>query len=175
VTPALIGSLLFIALAVLCAGFSDRVHRALWRKTPARLREGTDPIARGVQSLHVGLTLLGERKARIVLLLGLALLFQLSGLGGYYLMCRALEIPVSPAGLAAVLPLMGLANLFPSILGIGARDAGFVLALQQVQIQPADAVTLSVLHLALILYSAAIGAALLFFRRARLHPEMDSE
>lgn len=173
VTPVLVGASLVLTLLMLFAGFSAGLRESLWRITPLALRDGSGWASQGLRSFHDGLRLLGERRARIPVLLGLALLFQSSGLIIYFLMCQGLELSVAPSALASVFPLMGLANLFPSILGIGSRDAGFVLALGQIGIQPAAAITLSVLHLGLVLYSAAIGAILLLLRTAKLRPSRE--
>jgi uncharacterized membrane protein YbhN (UPF0104 family) len=144
---ALIGLVVVIALL--------RAHRFV-QLLPERLR----PWAQEVRE-----TLLGyERNAGLiaaVLVLGFA--FQVVAVVSTWMLARALDLDLSYALVAVVLPLVLVITLFPiSIAGFGVREGAFVVLLDSAGVSSADATLLSLFTVvALALASLPGGLALL--------------
>jgi len=158
--PLLVGTVFAGTLIGLLACFSPRIHAALWRAIPTPLREGNRWVAVIARKFLETLRGLADHKRAIPVSLGYALVFQLSMLAVFALLARALGLSLDAVALATVFPLMVLLGLVPSILGIGVRDAGYVVLLGQLGVSAAQAVAFSFCQLALIVVPAFIGAAL---------------
>ena len=153
---ALIGIVAAGALVALAVVFALlRAHRFV-QLLPERLR----PWAQEVRE-----TLLGyERNAALivgVIVLGVA--FQVVAVLSTWMLARALDLDLSYALVAVVLPLVLVITLFPiSIAGFGVREGAFVVLLDSAGVSSADATLLSLFTVvALALASLPGGLALL--------------
>jgi uncharacterized protein (TIRG00374 family) len=161
-------SLLIAGVAIVVAVSALSMHRGIMRAllkptfmllAPARHR---DQLSVSFHSFYDALREFGSSKRRALVmaaltLLGWALIFVL----GVYV-ARLLSIPVDPAYIVLIMPIVTLVELIPfTVSGLGTRDATVVYFFSVVGVGSAEAVGFSITYLLIGTYlTALVGLAL---------------
>ncbi len=152
--------LLIVVAAVAAAVGVAVVLVALRTRSPGRLLpERIRPWAREVRETLVGY----ERDTRlIVIVVALGFAFQAVAVTSTWMLARSLELDLSYALIAVVLPLVLVATLFPiSLAGFGVREGSFIVLLDTVGVSAADATVLSLLTVVALALATLPGAVAL--------------
>jgi uncharacterized membrane protein YbhN (UPF0104 family) len=79
----------------------------------------------------------------------------------YYAVAVALNVPVSVADMAVIVPILSLAQVIPvSINGLGVREATFTVLFARIGLSPENALAVSLGATALIIGFSSLGACL---------------
>jgi uncharacterized protein (TIRG00374 family) len=116
--------------------------RSRWLPRSARMQRLEDAAAHMEE--HI-VRFLGEHPARLLLAMGLSLLSWIFMVGEIWLALQFLGLPFSAIEVIAIITATRLAFLRPLPGGIGALEAGLVLAFQALGHAPAEALALSAL------------------------------
>ncbi len=96
----------------------------------------------------------------IIVVIALGLAFQVVAVFSTWMLARSLDLDLSYALLAVVLPLVLLVTLFPiSIAGFGVREGAFVVLLDTAGVSSADATLLSLFTVVALMLATLAGAA----------------
>ncbi len=146
-----------IAAAAMLLALRGRAP-ALVGRLPERLREWLR------ETREVLLAYLGDRRLiGVVVVLGL--LFQLGGVGAFWLLAKVIGITIPFAVVAASVSLVLVVTVLPiSIAGFGVREGGFVLLLGWAGVGVTDATVISLLSVVTLALASLPGAL------ALLHP-----
>jgi uncharacterized protein (TIRG00374 family) len=125
------------------------------------------------ETRSVLLTFLGDRQLLVRALL-LGLLFQLAGVGAFWLLAKVIGLSVAFPVVAASVSLVLVVTVLPiSVAGFGVREGGFVLLLGWAGVSATDATVISLLSVVTLALASLPGALALLApgaRPARLEP-----
>lgn len=119
-----------------------------------------------LQNLTQALSLYRSQHGRLIVVLVLSLLVQISGIVQVGLLGQALGLPVPVLAYAVVIPLVTLLTMLPlSVNGVGVREGFLVLLLAPLGVHEAGAVALGLLWLAVLASASLIGGAVYLLGR----------
>jgi uncharacterized protein (TIRG00374 family) len=125
------------------------------------------------ETRSVGATFLADRRL-IVTALVLGLLFQLAGVGAFWLLAKVIGLSIAFPVVAASVSLVLVVTVLPiSVAGFGVREGGFVLLLGWAGVSATDATVISLLSVVTLALASLPGALALIApggRPARLEP-----
>jgi uncharacterized protein (TIRG00374 family) len=153
------------ALALLVVGGGAAfalLLQASWLASLAghRLLAGRPRVSRFLESLADGLGALREASTTLGVALAISIAFQALSVVLHYCLIRALNLDVTLAYTALFFPILALAASLPiTVNGLAVREGGFAYFLGKVGVAPAQAVAVGLLSFAMLLASAAWGAA----------------
>ncbi len=148
-----------------------RTLRARWFPRSARIQRLEEGVSQMEQ--HI-IRFLGEHPARLVLAMGISLLSWTLMVGEIWLVLRFLGVSFDLLEVIAVITASRLAFLFPLPGGIGALEAGLVIAFQALGHTPTEALALSAMIRARDLTIGGAGLALaIWLPRERPGPGRD--
>ncbi len=166
---------LWAAIALVLLGFA-----ALWFVGNARLQDrvGSMLAGRGPALVHRAASVardagasLQEAPLRAVWAVACSVGIQLNLVLHYFLLAKALGIGIPLLDLAVLIPVVTLISLIPvTINGIGLREGALVALGAPLGVDPAEAVALGALYLALLLPYAIAGGVLAGVGRGRAAP-----
>lgn len=154
-----------LLLAVLLIGsalcMSFRFRRLLAKLTPAM-------VYSKIEKLFECVDLYRERKLLLFLSLCLSFVFQLIRVIMVFLVCKSLYIEVDFAYLLIVVPIALFVQMIPiSVFGVGIRESAMISLLAAVDVSTEKAFALSVLVMAVQLFSVFIGGLWLAIGKGR--------
>ncbi len=116
-----------------------------------------DKATRLYEAIHFYKT----KKSKILMAIGLSLLFHLAGVVAIYLLALALDLPIPFQYLILIFPIIGLLILLPiTIGGFGVREVSYWYFLSQIEISATETASLLVLIYSLKIISTLIGGAM---------------
>jgi hypothetical protein len=161
--PGAVPGSLEVLLAVASAGAVAGGALAVAVLRRGRLPRWVPERARGAlrESRGVVLELLGNRRL-VALALGLGLVFQVLGVGGFWACAKVIGAPAPFALMAVSVPLVLLVTVLPvSVAGFGVREGGFVVLLGEGHVSATDATVISLLSAAGLALASLPGAVAL--------------
>jgi uncharacterized membrane protein YbhN (UPF0104 family) len=161
--PGAVPGSLEILLAIASAGAVGGAGLALVLLRRGRLPGWMPDRARSVlrESRGLALELLASRRL-VALALGLGLVFQVLGVGGFWACAKVIGAPAPFALMAVSVPLVLLVTVLPvSVAGFGVREGGFVVLLGEGHVSATDATVISLLSAAGLALASLPGAVAL--------------
>ncbi len=164
--PLLLAGVVLIAVAAIVMTRRNVVRAVLKPLfallVPERQREG---LSANFHTFYDALRVYGSDRRRALAMAGLTLLgWTLIFLLGVYV-ARLLRIPVDPAYIVLIMPIVTLVELIPfSVSGLGTRDATVMYFFSAVGIGSAEAVGFSISYVLLGTYLTALSGFALWLR-----------
>ncbi len=139
----------FLVLLVL---FNERIYSFC-----CRVFNRFPNFKRSLMNLHYDITLLKGKKRRGLEALGVSCLSQVIFAFVWYLIARALHQEISPIYFLIFVPITCVASSFPSIGGLGVREAGAVFLFGKVGVEQGVAVSISLITYLFMVIIGIIG------------------
>ncbi|MNS13992.1 hypothetical protein D3C72_455970 [compost metagenome] len=128
-------------------------------------------LAAIVDEMATSAAFLRKGKRAIGLSLGISLLFQFLTIVEHYMFMLALGLQVPFSYVVLFIPILTFVASLPiSINGLGVREGGYAFFLGKVGVEPAAAVSVGLISLAMLILSGLWGALVYASRRRRVLP-----
>lgn len=107
----------------------------------------------------------------LIRLVFFSLFLQVLAILIYYILCYSLHLEIPLIDVFLFLPIISIVSMIPiSLGGLGIREGMSVYLFQQIGIESAQALSLSLAWFSIILLSSAVGGAVFAFQRAHPFP-----
>jgi len=158
---AMIGGMAVLSTVIVGVLFNEK-----WYAFCCRIFEPFPKLKRGLMNVHYNVVLLKDRRVALYQAVAASCLAQIIYAGTFYYLAKSLSIDAHYLSMLIFVPLICVASSFPSIGGLGVREATVAYLFAKVGIDSGLSVSMSLVNFVFMVFGGLVGGVIYMVTKA---------
>lgn len=155
-----------LAMAIFSCVIGVVLFNEKWYSFGCQIFARWPKLKNGLMNIHYDVALLKDRRCALYQAVGASCLAQLISAGTFYYLAKALHLDARFIHMLIFVPLVCIAASFPSIGGLGVREAGVAYLFAKIGVDSGLAVSISLITFVFMVLAGLAGGLVFAFTKA---------